>query len=299
MVIVPAELKQRKSQTVTRPRYPGPMQVLTAEEVILRLADSLAQAPPLGRRAAVAFDGDGTLWSGDVGEDFFHATVALRRYLPPAVDAMRAVARGVHLGAIEALDVGDPDAGVAIARGLFQGYLDHVVPEDVICEVIAWVCAGWREEDVTELARDVVEQGGLAKRRHEELGTIAEWARGAGVEPFLVSASPRPVVEAAGKGLGFDREHILAATAPFVDGVMLAEVVRPIPYGPGKAALLASRLEGRPLLGAFGDNIFDVPMLRAARVAVVVEPKPKLLAYLEGEDAWAPPRLRVALRADT
>ena len=38
------------------------------------------------------------------------------------------------------------------------------------------------------------------------------------------------------------------------------------------------------------------PMLRAARLAVVVEPKKRLVEYLAGvgdEDGWAPVRLRV------
>jgi phosphoserine phosphatase len=261
------------------------VELLPADQVIRRIEAALSDVSVESRDAALAFDGDGTLWSGDVGEDFFHATVALGRFLPPAVEAMRAVGRAAGLAGMDVDEVGagrgfSHDAGVAIARRVFDGYLERKVPEDVICEVIAYICAGWTEDEVKRLAHEVVERTGVAGRLHRQVGEVLAWSREARLEAFLVSASPRPIVEAASASCGFDRDHILAATARFADGVMLPEVIRPIPYGPGKAVLLAKRLEGRTLLAAFGDNVFDVPMLQAARVAVVVEPKERLLDCL-------------------
>jgi len=282
--VCPGCSKERSSPARSSPKLTD-VELLAVGEVVARIADAAADPLFRGLRAALAFDGDGTLWRGDVGEDFFHAAVELDRFLPPAVDAMRGVGRGVQL---PGMDLGH-DAGVAIARRLFQGYLDHIVPEDVICEVIGWVCAGWREADVVALSREVVVRGGGESRWHPEVAAVIEWARSAGFELFLVSASPRPVVEAAAAPLGFDRDHILAVTAPFVGGVMIPEVLRPIPYGPGKAALLAERLGGRPLAAAFGDNVFDVPMLAAARVPVLVEPKPRLVAHLAALEAAGAP----------
>jgi phosphoserine phosphatase len=262
------------------------VKALTAQAIIDRIAPMVGRAAGPADPAAVAFDGDGTLWSGDIGDDFFHATEAADRYAPDVVDAMR------DLGRASGLEGVDRDAGVAIARRLFDGYIHHTVPEDRMCEVIAWSCAGWREAEVVALARTVIRETGLEGRLHRAVGTVVDWARGHGVEAFLVSASPRPVVEAAGELLGFDRDHVLATTAPFEDGVMTRDVVRPIPYGPGKATLLADRLRGRRLVAAFGDNVFDVPMLRAAELGVVVEPKPRLVAHLAAIAAdWEPVRL--------
>ena len=262
------------------------MELSTVDAILARIALAATDATSASAPGVVAFDGDGTLWSGDVGEDFFHAAVARGRFLPVAVDAMREVGRAAGL---ERMDAGH-DAGVAIARALFAGYLEHKVPEDVICEVIAWMCAGWREEEVIDLARAVIHD--LPSRRRTELRAVVDWARSSGVEVFLVSASPRPVVEAAGEAWGFDREHVLATTAPFVAGVMQPDVVRPIPYGPGKIHQLEARIGTRALLAAFGDNVFDVPMLEAARVAVAVDPKPRLLARLAEMPAFAPLLLR-------
>jgi phosphoserine phosphatase len=267
--------------------YGWNVEFLTAEAVVGRIETALATPDARARGAALAFDGDGTLWSGDVGDDFFLATLDANRYSPPVIDAMRA------LGRASGLDGVDHDAGVVVARRLFEGYLSHVVAEDLMCEVIGWACAGWRRDEVEALARDVLARTALEGRRRAELRTVIDWARGAGVETFLVSASPRPIIEAAGAPLGFDGAHIVATTAPFEDGVMLRDVVRPIPYGPGKASLLAPHLAGRRLLAAFGDNVFDVPMLEAAELGVVVEPKPRLLAHMEANASWKPVRLRV------
>jgi phosphoserine phosphatase len=263
----------------------GSVQTVTVEDVLQELARALLDERVASCGGAIAFDGDGTLWRGDVGDDFFLAMVGRDGLLPPAVDAMRAVAHGAGLVDVE--EEG-PGCGAALARRLYAAYLESRFPEDLICEVAAWACAGWKDEDVTRLAREVIERGDFASRRYAEPGVIIEWARASAVEVYLVSASPRPVVEAAAAAWGFDSAHVLATTARFAGGVMLPEVVRPVPYGGGKVALLRDRLGQRELLAAFGDNTFDVPMLEAARMAVLVEPKPRFLSHLaslEGEGA--------------
>jgi phosphoserine phosphatase len=82
------------------------------------------------------------------------------------------------------------------------------------------------------------------------------------------------VVEAAARLVSID--SVIAAT-PEVDGeTVLASVVRPIPYGEGKVHGLRARMGSAPLLAAFGDNAFDVAMLKEARVPVAVRPKARL-----------------------
>jgi phosphoserine phosphatase len=143
---------------------------------------------------------------------------------------------------------------------------------------MAWGSAGWSRSEVRAFVVDLIVRERLRERLHAEVVAVVEWARGAGLEVFLVSASPRAVIEEAADLVGIRRDRVVAAS-PFWDGdVMRADVERPIPYGPGKVHGLRAVLSGRPLLAAFGDNAFDVAMLREARVPIAVRPKDRLRA---------------------
>jgi phosphoserine phosphatase len=237
----------------------------TPEEVVQRIAGARAEKGG----GAVAFDGDGTLWTGDVGDDFFRAFLASKRIESPALDRMRSLAHvfGVESG-------GDV---FGLVRDLFEAYLGGRVAEERICEMVAYACAGWTRDDVGALAKGVIERVGLPARMQSESAHVLAWARSAGIEVFLVSASPRAVVEEAARTLGLDEAHVVATTPLYEGSVMLAAVDVPIPYGEGKVTRLRERLGQRPLYAAFGDNVFDIALLRAAIVPVAVRPKRRLV----------------------
>jgi phosphoserine phosphatase len=218
----------------------------------------------------VASDGDGTLWSGDVGEDLFHAFIEHGEVTEPALDAMRRDAR-IH-------GVSDAGGGPDVARRIYDAYLEGRYPEEPICELMAWCFAGWTRDRVRTFARDVIDRVGLEARLHGEVLRVLERARAAGIETVLVSASPLAVVLEAGARLGFDEASVVAARSRFDGGTMLPDVERPIPYGDGKVTRLRERIGGRALYAAFGDNAFDVALLASARVGVAVRPKPRLRA---------------------
>jgi phosphoserine phosphatase len=227
-----------------------------------------ASAAPGG---VVATDADGTLWSGDVGEDLFHAFLDQGRVDAPADEALRREARE-H-------DLSDAGTGSEVARALYAAYRGGQYPEERICEVMAWCFAGWTEGELGAFARQVVEKLDLGARFHRELHGVIDSVRGAGIETFLVSASPVAVVREAGARAGFDEEHIVAAHPLRSAGRILPDVDRPIPYGTGKVRRLHDRIgTGRPLLAAFGDNAFDVALLAEASVGVAVRPKDALRA---------------------
>ena len=236
----------------------------SADDVWGRI-EALARAKPGG---VVATDGDGTLWAGDVGEDLFHAFLDRADVLPPALVAIRREAREHAL----------PDAGAGddVARRIYEAYVAGHFPEERVCELMTWCFAGWTRARVQQFASDVVERVGLGARLHREVIHVLDRARAAGIETVLVSASPLAVVLEAGRRVGFDEAHIVAARPRFEGDVMRAEVERPIPYGPGKVSRLRERIGDRTLYAAFGDNAFDVAMLASAQVPVAVRPKPKL-----------------------
>jgi HAD superfamily phosphoserine phosphatase-like hydrolase len=247
------------------------VRVQTEGDVWARI-DRLARTEQAGGvlRGTIATDADGTLWSGDVGEDLFHAFLGAGRVEPQAEEAMRREARAFHLS--------DAGRGLDVAHALYGAYRTGAYPEERICELMAWCFGGWRDADVRAFARDVVERSGLAARFHPELHALLARARAAGIEVFLVSASPIVVVREAGQRAGFDEAHMVAAATLEHAGVVLPDVDRPIPYGPGKVRRLRERIGDRPLYAAFGDNAFDVALLSESRVPVAVRPKHALRA---------------------
>lgn len=246
--------------------YPPDVRDASIREVTDRIRDAAGREPG----GAIAFDGDGTLWSGDIGEDFFAALVAARRIEPAAHEALRREA------AAEGLDAEGSAADVA--HRIHQAYLDGTFPEERVCEIMTWVFAGWTRDAMNAFAAATVDAIHLRARLHGEAVEVARWARAHAIEVHLVSASPRAVVEAAARLVGIDVACVTAATEVVGDdGVVAPAVERPIPYGPGKVARLREKLGARALYAAFGDNAFDVALLREARVPVAIRPKARLV----------------------
>jgi phosphoserine phosphatase len=242
------------------------MQIQTVDEVWARI---VAAAASVQGRGVIATDADGTLWTGDVGEDLFHALVDRGPIQPAAVEAMRREARDHALS--------DAGTGQEVARRIYEAYVAGAFPEERCCELMAWCFAGWTRADAQAFARDTIERVALGPRMHGEVLALLARAREARIEVLLVSASPIAVVRAAGARAGFEEAQIVAARSRFDGDVMQADVERPIPYGAGKVVRLRERLGAdRPLLAAFGDNAFDVDLLASARVGVAVRPKPRL-----------------------
>jgi phosphoserine phosphatase len=230
--------------------------VLSAAELITRIAAAHRALPD----GVIASDGDGTLWDGDVGEDFFYGLVAHGDLREPACTQMRIDARA-HGIAVDGLG-----SGKELAARIYDEYLAGRFPEERVCELMTWAFAGWTAAEVDAFAADVIARGSLASRLHREVQHVLAWAREQGIEVFLVSASPRAIIEHAGRAVGFDDAHMVAALPRYEAGRMVADVERPIPFG-----------AHRPLLAAFGDNAFDIAMLSQASVPIAVRPKPKLL----------------------
>jgi phosphoserine phosphatase len=245
------------------------VKIETGDAIRARIADALGTARGT---AGIAFDGDGTLWSGDVGEDYFYGILDHGGMRPEAVAAMRAEVREFALGP-ELQGEADPGE---LARGLYAAYLAGRYPEERTCEMMTWIYAGWRRADVEAFARKLAVDRGVASRIHAEVRAVVIWARAEGIRTILVSASPREIVVAAGAFVGFEPQDIVAADAIYEDEVMATRVARPIPYGPGKVRGMRSLLGDGTLLSAFGDNAFDLAMLGEAKVPVAVRPKTRL-----------------------
>ncbi|HYQ41209.1 MAG TPA: HAD family hydrolase [Polyangiaceae bacterium] len=225
------------------------------------------------REDALSFDADGTLWSGDVGEDVFRFAIThgrLREAARAEVDRQARI-RGFTCFT----DVN------ATAQLLFEAYLEGRYREREICELMTWCYAGHSLSEMAELVREALVATKHDQRLNEELRPVLEFARERGLRTIVVSASPRVTVEIAAGAWGFAAHDVAAATPRVVSGVIAAEMAAPVPYGADKCVAGRALLGTSHWLGAFGDNVFDMDMLLEAELGVAVRPKPALRARLE------------------
>ena len=242
--------------------------LVTAEQLVAELAPRIDAGLP----CALAFDADGTLWSGDVGDDVFRFAVGHGRLREAARAELerQAQTRGFQ---------SFPDVN-RTARQLFEAYLAHRYPERDMCELMTWCYAGHSLVEMRELIAEALTAANHAQRLHEELRPILDYARARGVRTVVISASPRATVELAASAWGFAAEDIAASTPRVTEGIICAEMAGAVPYAASKCSAGRALLAGSRWLASFGDNVFDLEMLREAEVGVAVRPKPALEARL-------------------
>jgi phosphatidylglycerophosphatase C len=233
-----------------------------------QLVTELAVHFQAGLPCALAFDADGTLWSGDVGDDVFRFAVTHGRLREAARAELerQAETRGFETFA----DVN------ATAMHLFQAYVARRYPERDMCELMTWCYAGHTLSEMRELAAEALRATNHAQRLHEELRPILDFARARGVRTVVISASPRATVELGARAWGFAAEDIAASTPLVAEGVICAEMDGDVPYAASKCSAGRALLGDARWVASFGDNVFDLEMLREAELGVAVRPKPAL-----------------------
>ncbi|MEO7092309.1 MAG: haloacid dehalogenase-like hydrolase [Polyangiales bacterium] len=252
------------------------LEALEAGAIVERLEAALAS---LGdQAAALATDGDGTLWTDDIGEALFHTILERGLVGRDALVPLLAEAR-THGVVVE----GDATP-VGVARALWDSYVARGYPEDRMCAAMAWCGAGNRN-DVYDMLSVEILHGSFDLRRHliAESAHVLQWAQRRGLPIYLVSASPRAVVERAATMIAteyaIDTPQVLAMTPLVEDGVVRPTLTGTWTYGEGKVEALSRELavDQRRLVAALGDNVFDAAMLRAACIPIAIRPKPALV----------------------
>lgn len=252
-----------------------PVAEISGEEALARIERAIAHVG--FPNAAVATDGDGTLWTHDIGEALFDAVLDAGLVGEPAHAALaaEAEAHGVPLSGLR-------DA-TSVARALFEAYVARRYPEDRMCAAMAWCVAGCTPRELAGFATDLLERSfHLRARLIPESTSLLRQLADRRLPLWLVSASPRAVVEAAAAivadAVGVPTPRVIAMTPRVIDSKIVPEIEGIWPYGDGKREALESLLDGKVLVAAMGDNVFDVPMLRSARVPLAIRPKPALAA---------------------
>lgn len=223
-------------------------------------------------RAAIAFDGDGTLWSGDVGEDLYEAAIAGDAIRDEAGEAL---ARAAHRHGVPAS--GSPSR---IAEAIYDAFRHGRFPERDVCEVMTWCYAGWQTDEFDDFVRDALDAAGLPSRLNRDLEPILEHARATGIRSVVISASPAPAVCYAASLWGIGEADVAAALAA-LDGTRIVDRMgAELPYAEAKRQVGRALLGDAQWLASFGDNAFDTDMFAAAGFGVAVNPKPRLRRLL-------------------
>lgn len=241
---------------------------VSAEALVLELGAALSEQGT----AALAFDGDGTLWWGDVAEDVLLFTTA--------EGLIREEARPALVEAAAAHGVATQGSPSALAARIFEAYTEGRYPEREVCEMMTWCYAGYSLAELAPLVREAFARRDLAERLNTALAPVIEWARGRGLRTVIVSASPHFIVEQAAELWNIGPGDIAAGHAALDGDRVAPRMEGEVPYAEHKLAAGRALIGEAEWLASFGDSAFDIEMLRAARVGVAVRPRPDLLEHM-------------------
>jgi phosphatidylglycerophosphatase C len=239
---------------------------ISAESLVARLAAAHHDTDnPL-----LAFDADGTLWSGDVGNDLFNALVEKNAVRDAAYEAL--------VNEAKSFGVAHQGNATDVARALFAAHVEGAYPEDRAFAMMAWVFAGFSLEEVTQFSKEVVLATQLESRLHRFLDPVFNWAKNKNVAIWIVSASAKWMVEIGVALLGVPNDRVIGMMPQVRNGIIEPALDGPAIYGPNKPVALRAACPNGVLLGGFGDSSYDAPLLAMAKVPVGVRPKSGLVA---------------------
>jgi HAD superfamily phosphoserine phosphatase-like hydrolase len=201
------------------------------------------------------FDCDGTLWSGDAGEQFFDWELK----------------QGV---------VGNDL--VRWARARYADYKAGKVSEEVMCGEMVTIHQGLKESEVLRLSREFFDSN-FSHNIFPEMRRLIAKLENSSCEVWAVSSTNEWIIRQAMTHFGIAKEKILAAAVEIENGVVTDRLIR-VPSGIGKPKAILE-VVGRPPDVAFGNSRWDTEMLEIARYAVAVNPNPDL-EQLARERGW-------------
>jgi HAD superfamily phosphoserine phosphatase-like hydrolase len=207
--------------------------------------DSILRLEP----RVAAFDCDGTLWAGDLGERFFDW--ALRQ------------------GDVVSADLDRP------MRDRYAAYKRGEVDETAMCGEMVTMHRGISEERLLSAATRFFEDF-FVEQIFPEMRELVRRLREAGCEVWAVSSSNEWVIRAGMKYFGIPESHILAAKVQLDRGIATNRLIR-VPSGSGKPEALREMVR-KEIDVAFGNSRWDTEMLAMAKHAVAVNPNPDLEA---------------------
>ncbi|MFZ0320514.1 MAG: HAD-IB family phosphatase [Candidatus Sulfotelmatobacter sp.] len=214
--------------------------------------DSIIQREP----KVAAFDCDGTLWSGDVGERFFDWELREGAIVSAALDRPM--------------------------RERYAAYKHGEVDETTMCGEMVTMHHGVSEEALMSTAVRFFERF-FVEQIFPEMRELMRRLQENGCEIWTVSSSNEWVIRAAMKYFGLPESRVLAAKVELDNGRATNRLIR-VPSGSGKPEALREAVK-KEIDVAFGNSRWDEEMLAMAKHAVAVNPNPDLEATAR-ERSW-------------
>jgi phosphoserine phosphatase len=206
------------------------------------------------------FDCDGTLWSGDGGQDFFYWEIA-HKLIPENV------------------------ARWALPR--YADYREGKVEEGQMCGEMVTIHAGLPVIVIESAAeRFFVEV--LEPRIFLDIRGLTEQLAAAGCELWAISSTNEWVIASGARRFGIPRERVIAASV-HVDNGFATDRLRRVPTDEEKAVAIREQIARQPDV-VFGNSMHDAAMLDLARQSFVINPNPDLekLAKRKGWPIYRP-----------
>jgi phosphoserine phosphatase len=216
------------------------------------------------RPRIAAFDCDGTLWSGDVGERFFDWELRQGNIVP--------------------------DVPIAAMRERYTSYKRGEIDETTMCGEMVTLHRGLSEANIMNAATRFFDEF-FASHIFPEMSELVRRLHEMGCEIWAVSSSNEWIIRAGMKHFGIPENRILAATVEVDSGILSDRLIR-VPSGPGKPEALGT--VGKGIDAAFGNSRWDAEMLAMARHAFAVNPNPDLeaVARQRGWSIYFPESMR-------
>jgi len=204
--------------------------------------DSVLRLEP---RVAV-FDCDGTLWSGDAGENFFAWEIEEKVIPEQIAKAMRA---------------------------RYADYKAGNVPEEVMCGEMVTLHRDMIEGDVQRAATRFFDLLFL-EQIFPEMQQLVRRLQAQGCDVWAVSSTNEWVIRAGMRHFGIARDHILAAAVE-IDKLRITDRLIQIPSGDGKPEAIRKVVKKTPD-AAFGNSRWDTEMLAISKHPFAINPNPDL-----------------------
>lgn len=199
-----------------------------------------------------AFDCDGTLWSGDLGERFFDWELR-ESYVFPDGPNREILSRAW--------------------RERYAAYKHGEIDETTMCGDMVTMHQGVSEGQMMQAATHFFDEF-FVEQIFPEMRELVRRLQENGCDIWAVSSSNDWVIRAAMKHFGIPDNHILAAKVEVEKDISTNRLIR-VPSGEGKPEALRE-VVNKPIDAAFGNSRWDTEMLAMAKYAFAVNPNPDL-----------------------